>query len=58
MKHYQEPKIRKLELIKQMETLHGHMEQIEITQELIIQEIELEKALHPTLRQEEESSRL
>ena len=56
--HYQEPKIRKLELIKQMETLHGHMEQIEVTQELIIQEIELEKALQTTLRQEEESSRL
>ena len=41
-----------------METLHGHMEQIEVTQELIIQEIELEKALQTTLRQEEESLRL
>ena len=36
MKHYHEPKNRKLELIKQMETLHGHMEQREVTKELII----------------------
>ena len=57
-KHYQEPKIRKLELIKQMETLQGNMEQREVTVELMIQEIELEKALQTTIRQEEESLRL
>ena len=44
-KHYQEPKNKNLELIKQMETLHEHMEKREVTKELIIQEIELEKAL-------------
>ena len=57
-KHYQEPKIRKLDLIKQMEMLQGNMEQREVTKELMIQEIELEIFLQTTLRQEEESLRL
>ena len=57
-KHYQEPKITKLELIKQMETLQGNMDQREVTAELMIQEIELEKVLQTTLRQEEDSLRL
>ena len=36
----------------------GNMEQREVTKELMIQEIELEKALQTTIRQEEESIRL
>ena len=40
-----------------METLQGNMEQREVTKELMIQEIELEKVLQTTLRQEEESLR-
>ena len=38
-KHYEEPKIKKLEIVKQMETLQGSMEQREVTKELMIQEI-------------------
>ena len=56
-KHYQEPKIISIELIKHMETLQGNMEQGEVIIELMIQEIELEKALQTTIRKEEESLR-
>ena len=41
-----------------METLQGNMEQREVTNELMIQEIELENAFQTTIRQEEESLRL
>ena len=56
--HYQEPAIKKIEIVKEMETLQENMEKMEITRELLIREIELEKSLQVILRQDEESWRL
>ena len=41
-----------------MEILQESMEQAEVTKDLLIQEIELEKKLQNVIRQEEESWRL
>ena len=41
-----------------METLQENMEKTEVTRELLLREIELEKSLQSILRQEEESWRL
>ena len=47
-KHYQEPTLRKIEILKQMETMQEIMEQVEVTRELLLQEIELEKNCKPS----------
>ena len=49
---------KKIEIVKEMETLQQNMEKMEITRELLIKEIELETSLQVILRQEEESWRL
>ena len=43
--HYQEPTINKIEIVKEMETLQENMEKMEITRELLLWEIEMEKIL-------------
>ena len=48
--HYQEPTLRKLEIVKQMESLQESTEQVEVTRELLLQEIEMEKSLQTILR--------
>ena len=52
--HYQEPSLKKIGIVKEMETLQGDMEKTEITRELLLKELELEKSLQTILRQEEE----
>ena len=57
-KHYQYPKKRKFELVNQLEIMQGKMEHEEITRDLLVQEIELERKIQVTLKQEEEDQRL
>ena len=50
--------LKKIEIVMEIETLQENMEKIEVTRELLLQEIELEKSLQSILRQEEEGWRL
>ena len=51
--HYEDPSLKKTEIVKEMETLQENMEKFEVTKELLLSEIKLEKRLQSILRQEE-----
>ena len=53
-KHYQEPKERNIELINSLGLLQEKVEKEEITIDLLYQEIELERRIKITIRQEKE----
>ena len=57
-KHYQEPKERNIELVNSLGILQEKMEKEEITRDLLYQEIELERRIKITIRQEKEGWRL
>ena len=52
--HFQEPTKKKANIVKSMEAHQAKMEEIEITRDHILKEIELEKSLQSILRKEEQ----